>query len=187
MILIETQKATLDDLHRVPGKAELVGERIVHFMSTGLRPGRVARNILFLIAEFLHHFGRGEVLADNVGYAIPKLPSGRQSFSPDVSYYDGPEPDDDMEFIPGAPAFAIEVRSKDGYGKAALKAASAKRADYFAAGTKVVWDVDTQAECIHVYSMTEPTIARTFKRGESADAEPALPGWRVGVDAIFRK
>ena len=174
-------------MHSVPGKTELIGGRIVRYMFTGLKPGRIARNILFLIAEFVRSFGRGEVLADNVGYAVQELPSGRQSFSPDVSYHDGPDQDDEMEFIQGPPAFAVEVRSKDGYGKSALKKMAEKRADYFAAGTKVVWDVDTKNECIHVYSIDAPTVKRTFKVGEIADAEPALPGWRVEVNKIFMK
>ena len=33
--------ATLDDLYGVEGKAELINGRIVHFMPTGFRPGRV--------------------------------------------------------------------------------------------------------------------------------------------------
>ena len=48
-----------------------------------------------------------------------------------------------------------------------------KRDDYFAAGTQVVWDVDTQAECIHVYKTSEPKRPVTYNRGEIAEAEPA--------------
>jgi Uma2 family endonuclease len=60
-----------------------------------------------------------------------------------------------------------------------------KRADYFQAGTEVVWDVDTVAECIHVYRASDPEHPTTFRRGDVADAEPAVPGWRVAVDWIF--
>ena len=60
-----------------------------------------------------------------------------------------------------------------------------KRADYFAAGTLVVWDVDPLAECIHVYRCTDPANPTTYRQGESAEAEPAVPGWRVAVDWIF--
>jgi Uma2 family endonuclease len=61
----------------------------------------------------------------------------------------------------------------------------AKRADYFAAGTLVVWDVDPLAECIHVYRLSDPTTPTTYVRGQVAEAEPAVPGWRVAVDWIF--
>ena len=60
-----------------------------------------------------------------------------------------------------------------------------KRADYFAAGTLVVWDVDPLAECIHVYRSTDPANPTTYRRGQVAEAEPAVPGWRVAVDWIF--
>lgn len=38
-------RATLEDLARTPGKAELIGGRIVPLMPTGLRPNLVAGRI----------------------------------------------------------------------------------------------------------------------------------------------
>ena len=46
------------------------------------------------------------------------------------------------KFLEGAPVFAAEVRSDCDYGTKAERAMADKRADYFAAGTLVVWDVD---------------------------------------------
>ena len=186
MILIEEKEATLQDLHREPGRVELVGGRIVRYMPTGKLPGKLAKIILLLISEFVEAYGSGETYGDNVGYAIPRLQSGRESFCPDVSFFDGPDQDDQMDFIQGAPTFAVEVRSKDGYGPAAEKAIAAKLTDYFAAGTQVVWDVDSKNKCIHAYALTAPALKCTYKRGETAHAEPALPGWRVNVDRIFK-
>ncbi len=62
---------------------------------------------------------------------------------------------------------------------------AAKRADYFAAGTLVVWDVDPEADLVHAYRAAAPDRPVTFRRGEVADAEPAVPGWRMAVDEIF--
>jgi len=90
-----------------------------------------------------------------------------------------------MKFIIGAPTFAAEVRSENDYGAAAEAELADKRADYFAAGTQVVWDVDPVAECVHVYRANNPTQTRTYRRGEVAEAEPAVPGWRMAVDEIF--
>jgi Uma2 family endonuclease len=62
-----------------------------------------------------------------------------------------------------------------------------KRADYFAAGTRVVWDADVlQEELIRSYSAERPDEPRLFRRGEIADAEPALPGWSLPVDDLFK-
>jgi hypothetical protein len=41
-----------------------------------------------------------------------------------------------MEFLEGAPVFAVEIRSKSDYGPAAERAMQEKRADYFACGTQ---------------------------------------------------
>ena len=62
---------------------------------------------------------------------------------------------------------------------------AAKRADYFAAGTLVVWDVDPQAEVVHVYRTSDPEKPVTYHRGETAEAEPAVAGWRLAVDELF--
>jgi Uma2 family endonuclease len=121
-----------------------------------------------------------------MGFTIPKLPSGRQSFSPDAAYFAGTIPDDSMRFIEGAPTFAVEVRSENDYGPKAEAAMAAKRADYFAAGTRVVWDVDPIAPLIRSYRSDAPDAPATFRPGDQADAEPALPGWRADVAAIFR-
>jgi len=91
-----------------------------------------------------------------------------------------------MEFLNGAPMFAVEVRSKTDYGPAAERAMKDKRADYFACGTLVVWDVDLLSEdVIKSYKASDPENPVIFRRGEIADAEPAVPGWRMAVDVLF--
>jgi Uma2 family endonuclease len=176
-------RATKADLYNTPGKAELIGGRIVHLMATGRRPNRIAGRIYRSLDDHAIAIGVGEVYTDNIGFTIPELPSGRESFSPDASYYNGPFPADDMKFIEGPPTFAVEVRSATDYGDAAEAEMSAKRDDYFLAGTQVVWDVDPQAETIRCYRAG--LLANEFHRGDMADAEPAVPGWRMSVDNVF--
>src|SRR6516165_3601897 len=107
--------ATLDDLYRVEGKAELIGGRIVPIMPTGRRPNLVAGRIFRSLAAAVDVIGRGDAYTDNMGFAVPELASGRQSFSPDVSYYFGPLPANRMRFVEGPPTFAVEVRSEGDY------------------------------------------------------------------------
>ena len=90
-----------------------------------------------------------------------------------------------MRFIEGPPTFAVEVRSENDYGPAAERAIAAKRADYFAAGTLVVWDVDPVAERVHVYRASDPDRPATYGPGQDAEAEPAVPGWAIAVDRVF--
>ena len=176
--------ATLEDLQGTPGKAELIGGRIIRYDSSGEQPSRIAGRIFRSIAEYADTSGKGEAFTGNLGYAIPELQSGRKSFSPDVSYYDGPRLES-MRFVEGPPTFAVEVRSENDNKPGAEAAIQAKRTDYFQAGAQVVWDVDTLAECIHVYRATAPSVRVTYTIGLQADAEPALPGWSVAVGWIF--
>ncbi|AMV24907.1 hypothetical protein VT84_10950 [Gemmata sp. SH-PL17] len=186
MSTVVSPRATLDDLMQVDGKAELINGRIVRIMPSGFLPGRVARRITRSLEDFVASGGHGEPIADNVGYAFdPPLPSGRQTLSPDSSFYTGPLPTNLMRFIDGCPVFAVEVRSEHDYGPKPDLEYAEKRADYFAAGTLVVWDVDPVAETVTVYTTTAPTTPTVFHRGDTADAEPAVTGWCLSVDAIF--
>ena len=182
---IRQKAATLDDLRRVEGKAELIAGRIVHLMPTGHRPNRAAGEIFVSLKNHTRATGRGVAYTDNMGFAVPRLPSGRESFSPDAAYYDGPLPPDDMDFVAGPPTFAAEVRSKYNYGDSAEAELAAKRADYFLAGTLVVWDVDPRSRCVRVYRPDQPGPPILLGEGQTADAEPAVPGWRMAVADIF--
>ena len=91
-----------------------------------------------------------------------------------------------MKFLEGAPIFAVEVRSEGDYGPAAETKIAEKRRDYFAAGTLVLWDVDLLGdEVIKVYRASDLDHPALYRRGEIAEAEPALPGWSMPVDELF--
>ncbi len=121
-------------------------------------------------------------MPDNVGFVV-NLPNWR-SFSPDAAFTS--EPPRTGKFINGAPIFSVEIRSESDYGPAAEQAIADKRADYFAAGTLVVWDVDVlKDEVVRVYRASDPTTPTTCRRGQLAEPEPALSGWSMPVDDLF--
>jgi Uma2 family endonuclease len=174
--------ATIDDLYRVRGKAEIIDGEIVLMSPTGFLPGRAGYAICVSLRRYEEATGTGFAIPDNVGFVV-NLPN-RRSFSPDAAFYVG-QPIA-AKFLDGAPRFAAEVRSEEDYGPAAEKRLAAKRADYFAAGTLVVWDVDVlRDEWVRSYAAERPDAPHLFGRGEVADAEPALPGWRMPVDDLF--
>src|SRR6266498_4714856 len=169
-------KATIDDLYKVPGnaKAEIVNGEVVLMSPTGSRPARASFNIAASLRGHERRHHTGYAFVDNVGFVVD-LPN-RNSFSPDAAWYIGDI--DSMRFLQGAPAFAAEVRSENDYGLAAEKEMAAKRQDYFAAGTRVVWDVDLLSEeVVRVYRASDPDNPTIYGRGEIAEAEPAVPGW----------
>ena len=178
-------RATIDDLYHVPedGKAEIVNGELVLMSPTGAKSGRSSSAIYFSLLGHERRTGSGYAIPDNVGFIV-HLPN-RSSFSPDAAFYAGESPLG-MKFLEGAPVFAVEVRSEGDYGPKAEREMAAKRADYFAAGTKVVWDVDLLGEdTVRAYPVTDPERPRIYRRGQLADAEPAVPGWSMPVDDLF--
>jgi Uma2 family endonuclease len=187
MSTVGQARATLDDLYATPGKAELIGGRILELMPAADAPNVVAANIYVSLREYAKKTGQGKAYTDDIGFAVAELPSGRESFSPDAAYYAGPRPANRMRFVQGSPTFAVEVRSENDYGDAAGAAMAEKRADYFLAGTIVVWDVDPVNERVAVYRAGQADQPAVFQRGQEADAEPAVPGWRLRVDQVVEE
>jgi Uma2 family endonuclease len=166
-------RATIDDLYKVDGKAELVNGELVHMSPTGGMPGRASLEIAMRLRAYEREHGSGYAFPNTVAFAV-QLPH-RESFGPDASWYVGSPPD--MRFPEGAPIFAVAVRSENDYGRAAERAMAEKRTDYFACGTLGVWDVDLlSADVITSYKASDPERPVIFRCGEIADAEPAAGG-----------
>jgi len=169
------------ELTKIDGKAEIVGGKIVMMSPTGDLPSSAGGFIYASLLIYAKKHG-GRAYTDNAAFLVD-LP-GRKSFSPDAAYYTGPRAG--AKFLPNAPEFAAEVRSEGDYGPVAEKRISAKRADYFSAGTKVVWDVDVlREELVRVYRVESRDVPTIYRRGETAEAEPAVPGWKFEVNELF--
>jgi Uma2 family endonuclease len=175
-------RATIEDLYKVEGKAELINGEIVHMPPTGDEPGYAGDAVLVSLFAYSKSTRTGRAVGDNKGFRV-RLPH-RESFSPDAAFYTGPPTG--MRFFEGAPVFAVEVRSESDYGRAAEERMRQTRADYFAAGTLVVWDVDLLSEdVIKVYRASTPDSPTVYRKGDIADAEPAVPGWHMAVNDLF--
>ena len=181
----ETHK-TVADLYRVADgqKAELVDGEVMLMSPTGKKSTYAAGEVVASLRQYSHETRSGWAVQDNAGFMV-NLPH-RQSLSPDASFYTGQDTANSMDFFEGAPVFAAEVRSKWDYGSTAERAMALKRADYFAAGTRVVWDVDLQSpDVVRVYRADAPDQPTIYRRAEIAEAEPAVPGWTMPVDDLF--
>ena len=155
-------------------------EGLCRWRRLAARRATLAIRSSFPCVAYARRVQRGITVGDNKGFRV-NLPH-RQSFSPDAAYYTGPNPG--MNFYAGAPVFAAEVGSEGNYGAEAELAQ--KRADYFAAGTLVVWDVDLLSdEVVRVYRASDPDHPTVYRRGEEAEAEPAVPGWSMPVADLF--
>lgn len=181
---VRSREELIEELYNLPDnmKAEIIDGAIVPMSPTGGKPSRVSGLIVASLLAYEQVIGRGSALPNNAGFIV-NLPR-RGSFSPDASFCVNKVLDQD--FVQGAPIFAAEVRSKNDYGPKAERAILDKIADYFAAGTLVVWDVDAlRAKTIRVYRAAQPDQPTVYGINDIAEAEPALPGWRVPVNILF--
>ncbi len=174
-LVLEKPTAAIKDLteklYQTKSKAEIINGEIAKFMSTGDEPATAASNILVSLKLYQRQTSSGRAYSDNTGFLV-NVPN-RKSFSPDASFYVGDRAG--MKFLQGAPLFAVEVRSENDYGKKVEKAIADKRADYFAAGTEIVWDVDLLSDdVIKSFHRDDPDNPKIFRRGDIADAEPTL-------------
>lgn len=165
------------------GKAELIEGEIVPMSPTGPWPGYAGDMIFISLHAYAKRIKRGIAVSDNKIFRIRNSPH-RQSFSPDAAYFSGPK--QAMKYYDGAPDFAVEVRSAGDYGTSAERELAAKRAEYFAAGTLVVWDVDLLSnDVVKSYRNEAPDQPETFRPGDIAQAEPAVPGWTMPVNDLL--
>jgi len=181
MSTIANTEQLVAELYTIDGKAEIIEGKIVMMSPSGDMHGRAAGAIYVSLFSYESE-SDGRAYPDNVGFLVD-LPD-RKSFCPDAAFHTGPSTG--MKFLDQSPDFAVEVRSEGDYGPAAEKQMAAKRKGYFSAGTKVVWDVDLLSdEVVRVYRTDQPEEPTIYRRGERAEAEPAVPGWSLSVDELF--
>ncbi len=184
--MTETAKteATVADLYRLDEdeRAELVDGELRYMAPAGGEHHYIGSKIHLRLGRYEEETASGYAMMDGLGYLVDVF--GRRSFMPDVSYASR-DAEIGPRMIGGAPIFAVEIRSPDDYGPKADAAYATKRRDYFDAGTAVVWDVDPRARAVRSYRADHPETPTTFHLDDTADAEPALPGWRVTVRELF--
>jgi len=180
-ILKLPHRPAVEDLLALDEKAELVNGQIVLMGGDGFDHNRPKQLVWMSLYSHETKHGGGYAVGDG-GVFLVQLPN-RESFSPDVAWF---EHRNTGSWFHGTPALTVEIRSPGDYGLRAERNLAAKRAEYFAAGTTVVWDVDVLREgLIRVYRAADPENPAVYRRGDVAEAEPAVPGWRFPVDELW--
>jgi Uma2 family endonuclease len=101
-------RATIDDLSKVEGKAELVNGEIVHMPPSGDDPGFASGEIFASLRQYVRQGRPGRAYGDGTGFHVNLR--HREAFSPDAAYHTGPRTG--MRLPEGAPVFAVEIRSE---------------------------------------------------------------------------
>lgn len=169
-------------LMRLEERAEISDGRIIIAAPRGAWQAQVAGEIMASLHDFVRGRLAGHVVGGGAVFRV-NLPH-RATFTPYTGYYVGPVAR--MEPFEGAPIFAVEVRSIGDYGPRAERLQSEKRADYFACGTQVVWDVNLLSnDVVKVYRASAPGQPVIYRPEDIAEAEPAVPGWTVAVSSLL--
>lgn len=82
-------------------------------------------------------------------------------------------------FFPCAPDFVVETRSPDDSWTGLVTKAGV----WMGHGTRVVWVIDPLRRTVLVLKPGAEPV--TLRPGETADAEPVLPGFRVDLTSLF--
>lgn len=111
------------------------------------------------------------------------LPNGAKR-SPDVSWvrrerWDALTAEQQDEFAPLCPDFAVELRSKFDR----LKTLQKKMAEYIACGAQLGWLIDPLEQKVHVYRPDAPV--EVLDRPAEISGEPLLRGFTLKLDGIL--
>jgi hypothetical protein len=174
--------ATIADLRRTKLKAEIVNGELLVIGPSGGWAATAAGNIIFSLHLYEREFGGGETMMSRVAFIID-LPH-RQSVCPDVSWFTGPGP---------TPAFhAARPCSPGDTGRHRLRRRSRATLRRQARGLLRGGDAGGLG-CRRAARALDPRVSRRragpsrrLRRGEIAEAEPAVPGWRFTVKDLFR-
>jgi len=171
-----------DRLMRIEGKAEIVDGKIVVTPLKGAWPTHTAGEVYAALRDWTNRTKCGRAAGGSTIFRV-QLPN-RDSFCPDAAYHIGPS--GKMKPYEGSPLFAAEIRTIGDYGPRSDRFVADRRADYFAAGTLVVWDVDLLSnDVVNVYRASAPDSPTIYRPGDIAEAEPAVPGWTVAVNDLL--
>ncbi|MGZ8378736.1 MAG: Uma2 family endonuclease [Gemmatirosa sp.] len=168
-------------LGQMPG--ELV-RGVMHVMSPAGGPhGVVIDNLLAAVGPYVRAHRLGRTFADNVGFQLT-IPGATADTvrSPDVAFVRAerlPAGGIGPGWVRVAPDLVVEVRSPDNR----PPEIEARVADYFAAGTALIWIVDPDARIVERRTPDGPLP--TLAEPEVLDAGDVLPAFSVPVADLF--
>lgn len=165
------------------GASELVNGEIVYMSPAGAVHHIVGGALFAQLWAYVEAHGLGDAFMDNVGYYLP-IPGRKRDTvrAPDVSFVAaGRLAEVPRGFLRLAPDLAVEVLSPEN----TAADMDARMADYFAAGTRLLWVVDPDRRTVAVHSPHAP--ARWLAERDVLEGDDVVPGFTLPVAALFRR
>ena len=174
---------TAEELFELPDdgcRSELVDGEIIRMTPTGAEHGVLSMRIGRLLDEHVSVQGLGVCCGAETGFILRRDPDVVRA--PDVAFVAAaniPKTGIPRTYWPFAPDLAVEVLSPSD----SRAAVQARVAEYFAAGTRLVWLVEPAAEAVRVYR--SPHDLRVLREDDELTGDDVLPGFRCVVKRLF--
>jgi Uma2 family endonuclease len=182
MATTATRLLTAEDVLAMPDddyRYELVRGVLHRMPPPGFRHGQVVARTSRHLDVYAEETGSGVVFS-NGGVILERNPDTVRG--PDVAFVRTerlPEGADIPGYLPIGPDLAVEVASPFDE----RREVEQKVAEYFAAGTRLVWRLDPVKRTVTV--RTPDGAERVYADGDDLDGGDVLPGFRIPVSVLF--
>jgi Uma2 family endonuclease len=180
----EQRLMTAEELWALPERPgvryELVEGALVEVPGAGAVHNLIAALVYRLIYDFISGRDLGLVFTDGLAYILGRNPDRVRI--PDVSFVARehvPAGGVPAGFWPGAPDLAVEIVSPNDRAEDVRE----KVREYLAGGVRLVWVLWPSSRSVSVHAPGAPT--RELGPDDELDGGALLPGFRVGVTALF--
>ena len=170
--------------------ADVIGGDIAKMTPTGFRHTEVAHALYDALVAYTRPKKHGHVFVA-LGYVMEGSKKDDWVHGwrvPDVSfisqdrfdaYFEAHDKEGPMWLVPD---LAVEiVCPTDSY-----SAVTQKVAYYLAHGIRLVWVIDPASETVRLHTADDPD-GHTLRPVDMLIGDPVLPGWSMGLDALFQK
>lgn len=174
---------TVEELPDIPECYELVeGELIMMMSPAGPPHGHIVMTLAIALGVYVEKHHLGVVFGEQTGFILTRNPDTVRA--PDIAFLREeriPAEGFGSEYFDGAPDLAVEVLSPSNRPSAMRR----KIEQYFAAGTRLVWVIDSRKRTIVVHAPHRTPI--TLHESDALDGEDVIPGFHYEIAQLFAR
>jgi Uma2 family endonuclease len=160
---------------------EIVDGELVVMANSGMEHGHIAIELAILLGGFIKSQKLGVTFDSSTAF---KMKSGNKR-SPDLSFVSKERLKGVKKlpkgFFEGAPDLAVEIISPNN----TYSEIHTKIVEYFENGTKLVWVVNPDEECVIVYHQPKPE--KLLRSSDNLDGEDLIPDFFLSVAELFQE
>ena len=182
-VLTQPVPMTAEELFDLPDddyRYELVEGELIRMAPTGGEHGVLTVRIGRILDEYVEAHDLGICSGAETGFILQRAPDSVRA--PDAAFIAKariPETGIPKTYWPCAPDLAVEVTSPSDR----FSAVQTKIAEYFSAGTRLVWVIEPATRTVYVYR--SPRDVQALGEDDELSGEDVLPGFRYAVRRLF--